>query len=102
MANRPKTSVTVGGNIQNLPDFVQKLSADSITPGRMSVLTDNYGSISAGAGCVSERLSVAAGSGMIIPLSILPTPVLDTISIKTEPNFSEDMIKPKIKLGKYM
>ncbi|XP_053384666.1 ecdysone-induced protein 78C-like [Mercenaria mercenaria] len=97
MANIPESSNTFAGNIQNVPDFVQKLTADSITPGRMSLLNDSYGSMTGVGGSVTNDLSMASGSGMLIPVSVVPTPVLDTVKIKTEPIFTDD-VKPKIKV----
>jgi hypothetical protein len=99
MANLPESSNNFAGTIQNLPDFVQKLTADSITPGRMSVLNDSYGTITGVGGSLSEGLSMASGSGLMLPVSAVPTPVLDTVKIKSEPSFGDD-VKPKIKVGK--
>lgn len=100
MANIPETSNSFVESIQNLPDFVQKLTADSITPGRMSVLTDNYGSMTSGASSASEVLSMASGSGLMLPVTVVPTPVLETITVKTEPVHMEDTCTPKLKIGK--
>lgn len=87
-----------GDSIHNLPDFVQKLSADSITPGRRSVLIDSYGSASTTSGTnVTESASSFSPplcSGMSLPISV-PTPVLESTS-KT----AGDDVKSKIKVGK--
>lgn len=99
MANLPESSNDFVGAIQNLPDFVQKLTADSITPGRMSVLNDSYGAMAGVGGSVSDSQSMPSGSGLMLPISVVPTPVLDTVKIKSEPSFTDD-VKPKIKVGK--
>lgn len=99
MAERGDLGNAYARNLQNLPNFVHKLTADSITPGRMSLLNDHYGSMSAVAGSVTEGLSVADGNRMMLPLNV-PTPALDTPAsegtiVKQEPI---DDAKPKVKV----
>ncbi|KAH3887643.1 hypothetical protein DPMN_011661 [Dreissena polymorpha] len=81
-----------GMSMDNLPDFVQKLTADAITPGRMSVLSDNYGGCTSTTSCadLTEITPMSSASHMVIPVSI-PKPVLESTSSK--PND----VKPKIK-----
>jgi len=87
-----------GDSMQNLPDFVQKLSADSITPGRRPALHDNYGPVSTSTGTnvtgSTSGLSAAVCAGLTASLSV-PTPVLESTSKATL-----DDVKPKIKVGK--
>lgn len=85
--------------MHNLPGFVQKISADSITPGRMSVLTDSYGSpssTSAGANVTESTSGLSVCTGMSLPLTV-PTPVLESTSKAP----TED-VKPKVKVGEFV
>ncbi|XP_052800237.1 ecdysone-induced protein 78C-like isoform X2 [Mya arenaria] len=92
MENNYEPSVGYANLMHNLPDFVQKLSADSISPGRMAVLNDNYGHLSSSVSSVTERphLSEVATSSVCtarpVPMSVLQS------------QHSAEDIKPKIKV----
>lgn len=102
MANSQGPRTAFSDSIQSVPDFVQKLTADSITPGRMSVLNEQYGPMSSAACGVSDGFSVASsGNTMLLPLNVVPTPVLDAPTLKPETSIAtQEDIKPKIKTGK--
>lgn len=85
-----------GDGMHNLPDFVQKLSADSITPGRMALLGEGYSGASSGpctnATGKTSGFTAAVCADMVAPPPV-PTPVLESTSKAN----SED-VKPKIKV----
>ena len=97
MENITTTDGFFDTNLQNLPDFVQKFTADHITHGNMSAVMDNYG---AGAQCMATtshpNMSLSPNSTMNPGLSrsvSMPTSVMEP------PPISPTGAKPKIKKG---
>ena len=82
-------------NLQNLPDFVQKLTADQITHGNVSAVLDNYGAMAG----MSHPMALSPNSTLNPGLSrsvSLPTSVMDPPS---HPPPISPGAKPKIKKG---
>ena len=85
-------------NLHNLPDFVQKLTADQITHGNVSAVLDNYG-----AACMATTghpMSLSPNSTMNPCLSrsvSMPTSVMEVPC--NPPPISPVGVKPKIKKG---
>lgn len=80
-------------NLQNLPDFVQKLTADQITHGNVSAVLDNYGAMAG----MSHPMALSPNSTLNPGLSrsvSLPTSVMDPPS---HPPPISPGAKPKIK-----
>jgi hypothetical protein len=101
MAERGDIGNLYTGNMQNIPSFVHKLTADSITPGRMSLLIDHYGSMNSTGADKRGSLSGTDGNRTMLPPSVVPTPVLESpvLEMTTIKQEQLDDIQQKIKVG---
>lgn len=84
-----------GANQQNLPDFVQKLTADSITHGNMSAVLDGYGAMSGSSHPVAGSHSATGSPGLARSIS-MPAHLMEA---PTDHTPISSGAKPKIKKG---
>ena len=92
MANRHNSDSCYGGVSRNLPDFVHDITADSITPSRMSALNDTFESALQGIHHDVFGPPSASSSHM----GVVPKTAQESMDLAAA---SED-VKPKIKIGK--
>ena len=85
-------------NLQNLPDFVQKLTADSLTHGNVSAVLENYGAVPGSSRSMSLSPHSTGSPGICRSVS-LPTHVMEPMDPPPPPSPISPAARPKIKSG---
>lgn len=83
-------------NLQNLPDFVQKLTADSLTHGNVSAVLENYGAVPGSSRSMSLSPHSTGSPGICRSVS-LPTHVMEPMDPPPPPSPISPAARPKIK-----